>query len=97
LSRLQQRTENRFEAASSSWVVSAEDKSIEQLLNRWGRDSNWSVVWNAKDTVPITGNAVIEKSTFLSAADQVIAQAGSAGYRVRAVAYANNTLVVSSY
>ena len=88
---------NRYEAASSSWVVSAEDKSIEQLLNRWGRDSNWSVVWNAKDTVPITGNAVIDKPSFLSAADQVIAQAGSAGYRVRAVAYANNTLVVSSY
>lgn len=85
------------EASGRKWSMRVEDKSMEQMLNRWGRDANWSVVWNANEIVPIDGNAVVEKPSFLNAADYVIAQAANAGYRMKAVAYANNTLVVSSY
>lgn len=85
------------EAQGRRWSMRADDKSIEQMLSRWGRDSQWSVVWNAKDSVPIAGDAVVDMPSFLSAADYVIAQATKAGYQMRAVAYANNTLVVSSY
>lgn len=86
-----------IEASGRKWSMRADDKSIEQMLSRWGRDSHWSVVWNAKESVPIAGDAVVEMPTFLTAADYVIAQATKAGYQMRAVAYANNTLVVSSY
>lgn len=85
------------EAQGRKWAMWADDKSIEQTLSRWGRDSNWAVIWNAKESIPIAGDAVVEMPTFLSAADYVIAQATRAGYQMRAVAYANNTLVVSSY
>lgn len=67
------------------------------MLSRWGQGANWSVVWNAKDSVPIGGDALVEQPSFLTAADYVMAQAVNAGYRLKAVAYANNTLVVSSY
>lgn len=85
------------EASGRKWSMRTDDKSIEQMLSRWGRDSHWSVVWNAKESVPIAGDAVVEMPTFLTAADYVIAQATKAGYQMRATAYANNTLVVSSY
>lgn len=86
-----------IEASGRKWAMRTDDKSIEQMLSRWGRDSHWSVVWNAKESVPIAGDAVVEMPSFLTAADYVIAQATKAGYQMRATAYANNTLVVSSY
>ncbi len=79
------------------WSMRADDKSLEQMLNRWGREANWSVVWNARESVPIAGDALIVQPTFLAAADVVLAQVASAGYRFKTVAYANNTLVISSY
>ena len=85
------------EASGRKWSMRTDDKSIEQMLSRWGRESNWSVVWNAKESVPIAGDAVVDLPSFLTAADYVIAQATKAGYQMRATAYANNTLVVSSY
>ncbi|MCV0438996.1 MAG: TcpQ domain-containing protein [Hydrogenophaga sp.] len=79
------------------WSMRTDDRSVEQMLSRWGQGANWSVVWNAKDSVPIGGDALVEQPSFLTAADYVMAQAVNAGYRLKAVAYANNTLVVSSY
>lgn len=67
------------------------------MLNRWAREANWSVVWNARESVPIAGDALVDQPTFLAAADFVMAQVTSAGYRMKATAYANNTLVVNSY
>ena len=77
------------------WSMRADDKSLEQMLNRWGREAKWSVVWNARESVPIAGDALVDQPTFLAAADFVMAQVASAGYRMKAVAYANNTLVIS--
>lgn len=79
------------------WSMRADDKSLEQMLNRWAREANWSVVWNARESVPIAGDALVDQPTFLAAADFVLAQVASVGYRMKAAAYANNTLVVSSY
>lgn len=82
--------------SAGAWSMRVSDGNVQQMLDRWGRDSQWKVIWNADAQVPIAGEANVEKPSFLAAADFVISQAVHAGYQVRAVAYANNTLVVSN-
>jgi hypothetical protein len=81
--------------AITSWAVRKADETIEEMLLRWGKDAGWRVVWQGAPSVPITGDATLSRPDFLQAADYVVSQAKTAGYKLRATAYSNQTLVIS--
>jgi len=81
---------------AAGWVMRMADGNVQRMLDRWGRQAQWRVVWNTDVQIPILGDAHVEEPSFLAAADHVIGQAVNAGFRLRAVAHANNTLVVTS-
>jgi hypothetical protein len=77
------------------WAVRKSDATLERMLERWARDAGWTLVWQGGPTVPITGEATLSRPDYLQAADYVVNQARAAGYRMRATAYSNQTLVIS--
>jgi outer membrane protein OmpA-like peptidoglycan-associated protein len=77
------------------WAVRKSDATLERMLDRWARDCGWTLVWQGGPTVAITGDATLSRPDYLQAADYVIDQARAAGYRMRATAYSNQTLVIS--
>lgn len=79
----------------SHWAVRKTDETIERMLERWGRESGWRVVWQGGPTVAITGDSTLQRPDFIQAADYVVNQAKTAGYRIRATAYSNQTLVIT--
>lgn len=82
---------------TTSWSVRRADQDIERMLGRWAADSGWKVIWKGAPSVQITGDAErpLNYPDFLQAADYVISQARSSGYRIKAVAYSNQVLVVT--
>ncbi len=82
-------------AMPTTWLVKKSDENIEKMLERWAREAGWKLVWQAGPLVPITGDSGLSRPDFLQAADYVISQAKSAGYRIKATAYSNNTLLVT--
>lgn len=81
--------------AITSWSVQKADETIEHMLLRWAKEAGWRVVWQGAPSVAITGDATLSRPDFLQAADYVISQAKTAGYKLRATAYSNKTLVIS--
>lgn len=79
----------------STWTIRKTDENIERMLERWGREAGWRVLWQGAPAVAITGDSSLQRPDFLQAADYVINQAKGAGYRIRATAYSNQTLVIS--
>jgi hypothetical protein len=77
------------------WAVRKSDATLERMLERWARDAGWTLVWQGGPTVAITGEATLSRPDYLQAADYVVNQARAAGYRMRATAYSNQTLVIS--
>lgn len=77
-----------------TWDIKVGDKTVDQALVRWAGEAGWTVVWEAKAKPVLTGDVVIQASTFLDAADQVITGLKEAGYPVRAVSYANKVIRV---
>ena len=77
------------------WAVRKSDATLERMLERWARDAGWTLVWQGGPTVAITGEATLSRPDYLQAADYVVNQARAAGYRLRATAYSNQTLVIS--
>lgn len=105
LERLQAGRESRAVAAQpavaasrqAGWTVRKADQTIEKMLERWASDSGWKVIWKGAPNVDITADAVrpLTHPDFLQAADYVVTQAKSAGYRIKATAYSNQILVVT--
>lgn len=91
----QRKAQQRKAPAVHRFVVTTADTSLEDLLRRWGADHGWKVVNNGLPTVKIDGQAEIRRETFFEAADFTITQARSMGRSIKAVAYANNVLVLS--
>jgi hypothetical protein len=83
--------------ANQQWQMLAGDRTVAATLARWGEAAQWNVVWTAKDQVPVTGSAVVHQPDFKTAADYVMQQVAAAGYRVRATAQGDKTLLVSNY
>lgn len=77
------------------WEMRRADQNMEGLLKRWAGEAGWRLVWRGGPDVAITGDASFSRDSFISAADYVVTQARSAGYRVTATSYSNNTLVIS--
>lgn len=77
------------------WSVRKSDATLERMLERWASDGGWTLVWQGGPTVAITGDATLSRPDYLQAADYVVNQARAAGYRMRATAYSNQTLVIS--
>ena len=77
------------------FVVTTADTSLQELLRRWGADHGWKVVNNNLPVVKLDGEAEIKRESFLDAADFTITQARTMGRQIKAVAYANNVLVLS--
>jgi len=80
---------------ATPWQLSTADATLDHLLARWGRSAGWRVHWKASAQVPVTGDAVLERSGFLEAADAVVEQARALGHRIKATAYSNQVLVIS--
>ena len=81
----------------SSWSIRKEDQTIEKMLDRWGREAGWRVIWRGAPTVEITADAArpLSHPNFLQAADYVVTQARSVGYQIKATAYSNQVLVIT--
>lgn len=70
---------------------------VKRMFTRWAAESQWNVVWAAREQVPIMGDATLPTADFRSAADQVIAEAAKLGYRLRLAERGDRTLVVTGY
>lgn len=77
------------------WAMKKTDETVERMLGRWAREAGWKLVWQGGPNVPITGDASFERPDYLNAAEYVITQAKAAGYKLKATAYSNQTLVIS--
>lgn len=83
-------------AAPVAWTILKSDGTMKAMLERWSASSGWRVQWTDAPEVRITGDSPpLDRPDFLSAADYVIAQAKSVGYRIKASAYSNKVLVLS--
>lgn len=82
-------------APIGAWAMSKSDETIQRMLDRWAKASGWRLVWEGGPNVPITGDAVVERSDFLQAAEVVVRQLKGAGYRIRATAHSNNVLQIT--
>ena len=84
-------------AMPSSWSIRKDDQTIEKMLDRWGREAGWRVIWKGAPTVEITADAArpLSHPNFLQAADYVVTQARSVGYQIKATAYSNQVLVIT--
>lgn len=80
--------------AAGTWTVRATDESIQKMLGRWANTAGWRVVWRNAPEIRITGDSELSKVDFLQAADIVISQSKSAGYRIQARAFSNQVLLV---
>lgn len=83
--------------AVAQWQMLPADRTVAGTLARWAGDAQWRVVWAAKDQVAVTGDAVVDRPDFKSAAEFVMQQVAASGYRLRSTTRADNTLLVSSY
>lgn len=83
-------------AAISSWDMRQSDGSVEKMLRRWAVAAGWTLVWDQAPAIPVSGDLRLPPSGFLVAADQVLRRAQELGYRIRATAYSNQTLVVET-
>lgn len=81
----------------TTWAVRKEDQTVEKMLARWAAEAGWRVVWKGAPMVQITADSdrPLTKPDFVQAADYVITQAKSAGYKISGTAYANQVLVVT--
>jgi len=77
-----------------AFTMRKSDQNVQRMLERWGADAGWKVVWQSGPVIPIDGDATVGIGDFLKAADMVIKQAQAAGYRVKATAFSNNVLQV---
>lgn len=82
--------------SATAWEVRKADGTVAQMLHRWALDAGWRLVWRDGPSITVTGDAQIERPTFLDAATYVISHSRNAGYRIKATAYSNNTIVVES-
>lgn len=81
-------------APPRSFAMRKTDESIERMLQRWAKDSGWKLVWQSAPSIRITGDAEVDRTDFLQAADLVVKQVNAAGYHVKATAYSNNVLQI---
>jgi hypothetical protein len=83
-------------AVSQTWAVRKADGTLEKMLARWASEAGWTLVWRDGPAVAITGNVTLSRPDYIQAADYALEQARGAGYRLRATAYSNQVLVVTS-
>lgn len=86
---------SRQALALTTWKLRATDENVQNVLQRWASDAGWRLVWKNGPEVKVTGDAELLRDGFASAADYLIAQARSSGYRIKGRAYTNKVLVVS--
>lgn len=79
-----------------AWDVRHADGTVDKMLERWAADARWKLVWRDGPAIPVTGDAQVHRPNFLEAATYVIAESRRAGYRIKATAYSNKTIVVES-
>ena len=82
--------------ALTLWAVRKADGTLDRMLARWATEAGWTLVWRDGPAVAITGDASLSRPDYLQAADYALEQARIAGYRLRATAYSNKVLVVTS-
>lgn len=80
----------------SAWAVRHADGTVDKMLERWAADARWRLVWRDGPVIPVTGDAEVHRPNFLEAATYVIGESRRAGYRIKATAYSNKTIVVES-
>ncbi|MGE3342301.1 MAG: TrbG/VirB9 family P-type conjugative transfer protein [Vicinamibacterales bacterium] len=78
--------------APRAWALRKSDETIQKVLERWGREAGWRVVWERGPVIHVTGEAQLERLDFLQAADVVVKQSRAAGYRLKATAHSNQVL-----
>ncbi len=71
------------------------DKNLAATISRWGKLAGWTVVNQAAPEIRITGDIELKESEFIKAAEIAVAQSRDAGYKIKAIAYQNQTLVIT--
>lgn len=84
-------------ASDQQWQMRQGDGNVQRMFTRWAQQGRWTVVWHAREQIPIIGDAVVSGSSFKSAAEKVIAGAAAAGYHLKLAEREDRTLVVSNY
>jgi len=84
------------EAQITTWQMRATDFNVQGVLQRWGNDSGWQVIWkNGPEIKVLSDSEPLIRDGFVSAADYVMAYARSMGYRIKGRAYQNRVLVIT--
>lgn len=78
-----------------NWEVRASDSTFANMIKRWGEASGWRVEVKSAPEIRINGDDSFKRPDFLTAADYAVTQAKKAGFRIAAVAYSNNVLVIT--
>lgn len=73
----------------------AADGNLAANLQRWASAQGWRVVVKDAPEVKVVGDAELQQTDFLAAADFAIEQARQAGYPIRAAAHGNQVLVLT--
>lgn len=84
------------EAPITSWKLRATDETVNRVLQRWADEAGWRLIWKSGTEIRVTGDAELVRDGFVSAADYLLVQARSYGYRIKGHAYNNRVLVVTS-
>lgn len=82
--------------AISTWKLRASDANVQKVLQRWASDAGWRVVWNGAPEVAVTGDAELNRNGFVEAAEYLLTQAKSSGYKIKGREYSNKVLVVTA-
>lgn len=84
------------EAQITTWQMRATDFNVQGVLQRWGKEAGWQVVWkNGPDIKVLSDSEPLIRDGFVAASDYVMAYARSMGYRVKGRAYQNRVLVIT--
>lgn len=86
------------QATASSNLITFEilrsDKSLQDLLTRWGKENGWSVISKKTTPIKINGETEISRIDFITAAEFVITQSRAMGHKLKGEAFANKVLVL---
>ncbi len=90
---IETRTPNR-EVPVTGFDFRATDKTISKTITRWGRSTNYEIVWDADPSIdaPVNGDAMLAASSMKEALDKVVIALQKKGYDVQATAYSNRVI-----
>jgi Toxin co-regulated pilus biosynthesis protein Q len=82
----------RDKEANFVWAVLPREKQLSDVLKRWGAAAGYDVRWATSEAVTVGGAGTIKAPDFIGAMTQMIKDANSAGYQVKAQVFSNKVV-----